>query len=238
MTLTQALGSGHSRDSQALGQTPPALRHLPLEREAVRNFLLFFFRKTIGSHLAGAGEDQLAGEAALGLCGETGNLRVNAGSGLVELQRADTLPAGGSEDRMVPRLRTSARAPEPPVCGPGGGAASADSQERIRLHLAVLNQIRGEGLGLSDLRVLPTAEPTGEAQKALMVPGGGEAHPTLAARVPDTPGDRLRFFTLGAQADPSSLIMALSNRIKQNLSRILHGKFSLGRQKRTGSREY
>ena len=139
---------------------------------------------------------------------------------------------------MVPRLRTSARAPDPPVCGPGGGAASADSQERIRLHLAVLNQIRGEGLGLSDLRVLPTAEPTGEAQKALMVPGGGEAHPTLAARVPDTPGDRLRFFTLGAQADPSSLIMALSNRIKQNLSRILHGKFSLGRQKRTGSREY
>ena len=125
-------------------------------------FSFFFFRKTIGSHLAGPGEDQLAGEAALGLCGETGNLRVNAGSGLVELQRADTLPAGGSEDRMVPRLRTSARAPEPPVCGPGGGAASADSQERIRLHLAVLNQIRGEGLGLSDLRVIPTAEPTGE----------------------------------------------------------------------------
>ena len=108
MTLTQALGAGHSRDSQALGQTLPALRHLPLEREAVRNFLLFF-RKTIGSHLAGAGEDQLAGEAALGLCGQTGNLRVNAGSGLVELQQADTLPAGGSEDRMVPRLRTPAR---------------------------------------------------------------------------------------------------------------------------------
>lgn len=172
MSLTQALGSGHSRHSQALGQTPPAFRHLPLEREAVRNFLLFF-RKTIGSHLAGAGEDQLAAEAALGLCGDTGNLRVNAGSGLVELRQADTLPAGGSEDRMVPPIRRPARAPEPPVCGPGGGAASADSQERIRLHLAVPNQIRGEGLGPSDLRVLPTAEPSGEAQKALMVPGGG-----------------------------------------------------------------
>lgn len=109
MTLTQALGSGRSRHSQALGQTPPALRHLPLEREAVRNFLPFF-RKTIRSHLAGADEDQLAGEGALGL----GNLRVNAGSGLVELRRADTLPAGGSEDRMVPRLRTPTRAPEPP----------------------------------------------------------------------------------------------------------------------------
>ena len=128
MTLTQALGSGHSRHSQDLGQTPPALRHLPLEREAVRNFLPFF-RKTIRSHLAGAGENQLAGEGVLGLCGETGNLRVNAGSGLVELRRADTLPAGGSEDRMVRRLRTPTRAPEPPVCGPGGGAASADSQE-------------------------------------------------------------------------------------------------------------
>ena len=128
MTLTQALGSGHSRHSQDLGQTPPALRHLPLEREAVRNFLPFF-RKTILSHLAGAGENQLAGEGVLGLCGETGNLRVNAGSGLVELRRADTLPAGGSEDRMVRRLRTPTRAPEPPVCGPGGGAASADSQE-------------------------------------------------------------------------------------------------------------
>ncbi|XP_010856605.1 PREDICTED: forkhead box protein L2 [Bison bison bison] len=129
------------------------------------------------------------------------------------LEGTDREPSG-SEDRMVPRLRIPARAPEPPVCGPGGGAASADSQERIRLHLAVLNQIRGEGLGLSDLRVLPTAEPAGEAQKALMVPGGGEAHPSLAARVPTTSGDRLRFFTLGAQPDPSSLIMALSNRIK------------------------
>lgn len=47
-----------------------------------------------------------------------------------------------------------------------------------------------------------------------MVPGGGEERPALAARVPATPGDRLRFSTLGAQPDPSSLLMALSNRIK------------------------
>lgn len=46
MTLTQALGSGHSRHSQDLGQTPPALGHLPLEREAVRNFLPFLYVAT------------------------------------------------------------------------------------------------------------------------------------------------------------------------------------------------
>lgn len=74
VTATQALRPG---TAATLGSWAGACGplELPFAKRGCLNFSPPFFRKAVGSHPAGGCGGQLLGEAPLGLCGETGNMR-------------------------------------------------------------------------------------------------------------------------------------------------------------------
>lgn len=92
--------------------------------------------------------------------------------------------------------------PEPRVCGPGGGAASAEQREWRDRSQAALNKIRGKCPGPREHRVLPPAGRSEEAQKTLNVPSDTyRTQGPEATRAPATPGGQLHFSEVGAQPD-------------------------------------
>lgn len=111
-------------------------------------------------------------------------------------------------------LKTQPGPPDPRVRRPVGGAASANPQARAGSLLAALNKIRGERLGPSEHRVLPTTGRAEEAPEALMDPRGAKR---TGQRLQESPPRREAnsvFPSWELNLTLLSLVIILLNRIK------------------------